>query len=354
MRRTLLLPLLLVFFATASNTLALVPASDPAFVYEGRIDSRDSAGPVIIWQASRVVVEFEGDSLELHFSDASGQNFFDATIDGETSLVEVPAGGPPIGASFSHLGRGRHRLVLFKRNEAHSGHVRFRGVTLSKGARVFPPEHEHSVERLRFQFIGDSITAGACNEDGAVDQWENRRTHNAAKSYAAMTAEALDADHRNNAVSGMGISIGWVEMKAGETWDRLYPDPSSPRANLEEWIPHVVFVNLGENDSSYPAAKGLPFPANYSERYVALIRAIRKSWPEAQMVLLRGGMLGGARNEHLRDAWQSAVQRLEKEDARISHFVFQHWAELHPRVADHRAMADELVAWLREQSFVRR
>lgn len=352
MRPTRLFPLFLGFFTSVSPTFAFIPASDASFVYDGRIDARDPAGPVIIWQASRVSFEFEGDSLEFHFSDANGQNYFDATIDGETTIVEVTAGAAPIGASFSNLGEGRHRLVLLKRNEAHSGHVRFRGVTLAKGAGLFPAKL--SVERLRFQFIGDSITAGACNEDGADDQWENRRTHNAAKSYAAMTAEALEADHRNNAVSGMGISIGWVEMKAGEIWDRLYPHPSSPRDDLGKWIPHVVFVNLGENDCSYPAANGLPFPATYSERYGELVQAIRKSWPDSQIVLLRGGMSGGARNEHLRDAWQSAVGRLEGEDARITHFVFKHHAELHPRVADHRAMADELIAWLREQSFIRR
>jgi hypothetical protein len=70
------------------------------------------------------------------------------------------------------------------------------------------------------EFIGDSITVGACNEDGDADQWENRRTHNAAMSYAALTAEAFSADHRNIAVSGMGVGSVLKPAKSGIDFTR--------------------------------------------------------------------------------------------------------------------------------------
>jgi len=38
------------------------------------------------------------------------------------------------------------------------------------------------------------------------------------------------------------------------------------------------------------------------------------------------------------------VTQLEAADPAISHFVFAHWTHHHPRVADDRAMADELIA----------
>jgi hypothetical protein len=47
------------------------------------------------------------------------------------------------------------------------------------------------------------------------------------------------------------------------------------------------------------------------------------------------------------------VKELETGDAAISHFVFSHWSGNHPRVADDRAMAGELVAWLGQQPFMR-
>jgi lysophospholipase L1-like esterase len=202
-------------------------------------------------------------------------------------------------------------------------------------------------------FIGDSITVGACNEDGAADQWDDRSTHNNALSYGAMTAANFSADYRNIAVSGMGISTGYVEMRAGEVWDRVRPDPASEKADLKaDSIPGVVFVNFGENDDSFTRKNNQPFPVDFTTRYVALVEDIRKAYPIAHIVILRGGMFGGAQSERLRAPWESAVQRLEAHDPRITHFVFEHWSKLHPRVADHRAMADELIAWLRRQEFM--
>lgn len=329
----------------------LLAASDPRFHYEGRFDQTDPAAPVVIWQASRIQIEFEGDSLGLQFGEPTGQNFFDAGIDGKTSLVAIREGQAAEGVRFTGLGQGRHRLILFKRSEASAGAVRFHGIELAGGAQAFAPAL--TPHPLAMLFIGDSITAGACNEDGAIDQWADRSTHNNARSYGALTAGAFSADYRNIAVSGMGVVLGWVEPKAGEIWNRVYPRASSPRADLSSWTPDVVFVNLGENDDSFTTAKGLPFPATgYTNAYVDLVSAIRQAYPATHIVILRGGMFGGAQSARLREPWEAAVRRIEAADAKASHFVFQRWSANHPRVADHRAMADELIAWLKAQPFI--
>ncbi len=341
-------------FLAAVAHAATVPASHPEIHYEGRFDpaSSDHESIGIIWQASRISFEFTGDSIELLFSSASGQNFFDLSLDDQTHLVELRKNRPPQNTRFENLGPGPHRLTLFKRSEADAGHVRFEGIQLApdgKLLRLAPPSYAN-----KFLFLGDSITAGACNEDRDSDQWEDRRTHNAAKSYAAFTADALNADHRNISVSGMGISIGWVPKRAGEIWDRVYPEIESRRAALTAWTPDVIFLNYGENDDSYTTANKFPFPADFTERYIQLVREIRRAYPAAQIVILRGGMTGGARSERLRSPWEAAVAQLESEDPRLTHFVFQHFSRRHPRVADARTLADELTAWLRIQPFAAR
>lgn len=336
--------------SNSSASTRTIAASDLRFHYEGRFDFSDTNAPVAIWQASRISLDFEGGSLGLLFDGAKGQCFFNAQVDGSNTVVEIREGIPPQPKTFSGLGKGRHHLTLFKRSEASAGTVRFRGVEVGNGAKIWatkPPAY-----KLKIEFIGDSITAGACNEDGSIDQWDNRRTHNAASSYAAMTAEAFAADHRNIAVSGMGISTGWVQPKAGEVWDRIYPNPTSPHADLTKWTPQIVFVNFGENDDSYSRSRGQPFPTNYTDGYVALVRAIRKAYPDACIVLLRGGMFGGGQSEPLRTAWESAVAQLEAADKGVSHFAFKHWTSNHPRVADDRIMADELIGWLKQQKFM--
>ncbi len=336
--------------STLNQTTNFISAADARFRYEGRFDFSDSNAPVVIWQASRISLDFEGGTLVLLFGDAKGQNFFNALVDGSNTVVEVREGMAAQPATFSGLGAGRHQLVLFKRSEAAAGTVRFRGIEIGPAMQAWaPPEISYKV---RMEFIGDSITVGACNEDGAADQWENRRTHDGAFSYAALTAAAFSADYRNIAVSGMGIATGWIEPKAGEIWDRLYPETNSPRADLSRWTPQIVFINFGENDASFSSAHGQSFPTNYTAGYVSLVQAIRKNYPAAEIVLLRGGMFNGAQSEPFRRAWESAVAQIEAADQNVSHFAFKHWTGNHPRVADDRAMADELVAWLKGQKFM--
>jgi lysophospholipase L1-like esterase len=327
-----------------------VPASDAGFHYEGRIDFANSNAPVIIWQASRISLDFSGDTIGLLFTNAEGQNFFNARLDGTNHVITIPEGAPPPSLVLSGLGGGRHHLTLFKRSEASAGTVAFLGVELPLSAKAWSPPPSHY--KLRMAFIGDSITVGACNEDGLEDQWTNRLTHNAALSYATVTADAFSADHRNISVSGMGVATGWVPVQAGEIWNKLYPTSSSPLADLTRWTPQVVFVNLGENDNSFSQAHQEPFPTNYVSGYVSLVHAIRTAWPDARIVVLRGGMFGGAQSESLRTAWESVVAQLEAGDKGVSHFVFSHWTKTHPRVTDDRIMADELTAWLKQQPFM--
>ena len=337
--------------ASGAEKANFLPASDSRFRYEGRFDFTDPAAPVVIWQASRIAIDFEGPILGLRFANASDQCFFNALIDGNSTVIELRNGKRPVGASFSGLGAGRHRLVLFKRSEATAGTVRFLGIELAPGSRTWRPARPHY--RLAMEFIGDSITAGACDEDGPADQWDNRGTHNNALSYGALTSASFSADYLNIAVSGIGIASGYVSVLMGQVWDRIYPDAQSPRADLERWTPDVVFINLGENDDSFTRGKKEPFPPNFADGYVSLVQAIRRAHPAARIVLLPRRHVRGSQSEPLIHAWQAAVSRLEARDPRISHFVFQHWTGNHPRVADHRAMADELIAWLRQQDFMR-
>ncbi len=332
---------------SSAGSMTMLSADDPRFRYEGRFDRSDPAQPVVIWAGDRITLDFDGGMLAVRFGAATGQSFFNVTVDGKTEIVS----GAQARFAWPHpLGPGRHRLEIFKRSEADAGHVAFRGVELAAGAQAWAPEPTRY--RLRLLFLGDSITVGANNEDGAVDQWDDRRTHNHALSYGHLTSQALGADHRAVAVSGMGLCEGFVPMTAGETWDKIYPRDRPERADLGVWVPDVVAVNLGENDSAFTRANQRPFPAGFTSAYVALIRSVRAAWPEARIVLLRGGMWGGKKDPELRAAWNAAVRELEAGDPQVGHFVFAHWSEQHPRVRDHRIMAAELTAWLESQPFM--
>jgi lysophospholipase L1-like esterase len=272
-------------------------------------------------------------------------------VDGHRQRVSVTGAGRSRQAWPLPLGPGWHTLRVFKTSDAAVGHVALTGLELEAGAGLRAPAAErHPVSML---FFGDSITVGACNEDGATDQWDDHSTHNNARSYGALTAARFNADYRNLAISGMGICEGYVEILAHQAWDALYPEVGSPRAPADGWKPDLIFVNLGENDSSFSKNAGHAFPAGYTDGLVALARRIRADHPQARIILLRGGMWGGALDPALLAAWEKAVARIETADTSASHFAFRHWSAQHPRVADDEAMARELAAWLGDQPWMR-
>ena len=334
----------------AGTGVRLVAADDAHFFYQGRLDMADPKSPVLVWEASTAAIDFSGDHLSVVFGPTTGTVFFDATVDGATTLLELKDGSKATIDPLAVHGRGNHHLVLFKRSEGAAGSAHFGGIEVDAGAALSKPVDDHS---LKFEIYGDSITAGACAEDGAEDQWVSRRTHNAADSWAALTAAAFSADYRNLSVSGIGLATGYDDVVEGQVWDRIYPLADSPKADLSSWVPDVVLVLLGDNDDSYPRAKKLPFPPEFREKYAEFIRNIRGAYPRAPIVLLNGGMWAGVNSPWLRTEWGAVVKSLESSDPGISDFTFAHWTNLHPRVADHRILADELIPWLARQPFMK-
>jgi lysophospholipase L1-like esterase len=330
---------------------SFVPASDPSFRYAGRFDFSTPSSPVVIWEASTIAIDFDGDMAAIRFGVVTGDVFFNATVDGVNTVLALKEGKPAKTMALPVSGPGPHHLVLFKRTESSAGTAVFAGIEVAPGAKV--SRQAVPSYRMRMEFIGDSITVGACDEDGPKDQWEDRSTHNAAYSYAALTAAAFSADYRNTSISGIGLAAGFDDVLMGQVWDRTYPGAASPRADLAAWVPDVVLVLLGDNDDSYPRSKGLPFPADFDGKYAALIQAIRAAYPKAHIVLLNGGMWAGTNSKELGTAWAKVVARLESADPGISDLTFVHWTDNHPRVADHRVLADELDAWLGKQPFMR-
>jgi lysophospholipase L1-like esterase len=334
---------------SAMDNPQLVPASDPRFNYEGRLDGSDPKGPVIVWEASTVSVDFTGGSVCVLFGSCTGTVFFNATVDGTTTILELKDGSRDVTDCLTAQGTNLHHLTLFKRSEAAAGSARFDGIRIASGAHVEKPAQPR---RLRFEIYGDSITAGACDEDGPTDQWDSRRTHNSAFSWAALTSAAFSADYRNISVSGIGLAAGYDDVLEGQVWDRIYPTAQSPKADLTLWVPDAVFVLLGDNDDSWPRDKKHPFPSDFTEKYSAFIHNLRSTYPKAPIILLNGAMWAGVNSDWLGPKWNAAVKALEAGDPGIHDFTFKHWTMNHPRVSDHKALADELDSWLAAQPFM--
>jgi lysophospholipase L1-like esterase len=245
------------------------------------------------------------------------------------------------------LPSGRHELRVVKRTEAAMAEVRLYGLRLAEDGQLLAPP---PARRLRLEFYGDSITAGACNGDMGTDQYDDLSTHDGTRAYGALAAQRLDADYVGIAVSGIGITRTWGDLLMPQIWDRVAPHLDAPRAPLDARAPDVVLVNLGQNDHGLPASRGEPFPDDFAARYLAFVRQLRHRYPQARVVLLIGGMTAWKEEPRLQPAIQAAARQLRAEgDRHVWTYTFDAFSFAHPRLDTHRQMADELVAFLTAQ-----
>lgn len=317
---------------------------DLPLVWTGRFDPRAFPFARFGWQLTQLTGRFTGPSLLLRFDDVVDRNLFRVSVDGRDRVLVMNADSPR-SVSFTDLGEGEHRLEIVKRSEGYFGSATLAGVSLAPGERWLsaptPP-------RRRLEFYGDSITAGACNQDGEVDQYDNLMTHNPELSYGAIAARRLGAEVVSLAVSGIGLTCSWNPLLVHDVWDRVAPDPAAPEAPVDR-VPDVVVINLGQNDYGFPHSQGRGLDPTYGQRLRDLVHRLRQRYPESWIVGALGGMTGWKECEPLRRHWTEAWADLGASDPKTRSFFFQAASAAHPRVDVHALLAEELVTYLTQE-----
>jgi hypothetical protein len=328
-----------------SRAMRLVGPRDPALSILGRVDWGIPESPVFIWQGTEARLRLSGGRIGARFANAWGPNCYNLIVDGQERSFRLAEGGAHDYLLDGFLPEGSHEVSLWKRSEAYSSHAAFLGFLADPDARLGPLLPERP---LRMEFFGDSITAGACNEDPGEDQYLDPYTHDAYLSYGAIAARELGADYVGTAVSGVGLCYSWNPRLMPGIWDRLYPEADSRPYAFSGRKPDVAVIALGQNDHGYPLSVGKPFPDDFAQRYIGLGRSIRSVYPEAYIVCAIGGMTAYRESPELRDAFGQAVSELKRGDGRVLSIVFKAASRAHPRVAVHRKLADELESFLRK------
>jgi hypothetical protein len=322
-----------------------IRSDDPRILLTGRIDKTDPRAPVFIWQGTQARLRFTGTGVAAVFDRAVDRNFYTVFVDGKESLLRLEEGGPREYGLADGLSGGLHDVLLFKRSEALFGTAQFLGFRLPDCAAAGPAPRP--LPRV-VEFYGDSITAGACNGDPAADQYDDLSTHDNYHAYGALASRALGAEYSCIAVSGTGICASWNPVLMPEVFDKLRPDPASPRYAFDGREPDVVVINLGQNDFGFPNSNGEPFPKNFAPRYAAMVRGIRAVYPGTWIVCTIGGMTAYRESPDLQSAFTAATDGLMGSDVRIRRLVFRAESSNHPRIEVHEKLARELIDFLLE------
>ena len=183
-------------------------------------------------------------------------------------------------------------------------------------------------------------------------------TENAALTYAAQTAEQLNAAYSIAAVSGVGVVRNYNSdgaMSAGTMltyYGRTVANDMQENWDFGDWSPDAVVINLGTNDYSTT-----PHPAGevFLHGYTNLIFKVREKYPQAQLFAVAGPLMVGPAEDTIRSVVTQMNEVLN--DDRVHFVLIENTLELsavdfgcdwHPNASGQAKIAAQLAPAMAE------
>ena len=222
---------------------------------------------------------------------------------------------------------------------------------------------------VKMEFIGDSITCGYGVEGKSEAETFTTATENAAKGYAFLTAEELNADAVLTCFSGHGIISGYTGDPSVRNGADLVPpyyekegrcESRLPDGRLAQEIPRdfsafrpdYIVLNLGTNDLSWcqaDEARGRDF----ARLYTGFLKTVRKDNPGARILCILGVMGTGlnpmvrlAAEEYSRETGDTRIRLLMLEEQNAARDGYG--ADYHPNEITQRLLAVKVTDAVRE------
>ena len=258
-------------------------------------------------------------------------------------------------------------IRLIKLNESTSSLMALKSIDTDGKINPLPEKP------MKMEFIGDSITCGYGVEGKSEAETFTTATENAAKAYAFLTAEELNADAVMTCFSGHGIISGYTDNPAVRNASDLVPPyyEKEGRNNFrltagkraEDFVrdfaafqPDWVVLNLGTNDLSWCGTnreRGLQFAGLYTE----FLKLVRKRNPKATILCVLGVMGTGlnammqlAAEKYCKETGDPAVHLLMLEEQNGSRDGYG--SDYHPNEITQRLLArkvtDAIRQWTRQ------
>ncbi len=322
--------------------------------YTGRIDFSNPAAPVLSWPGTSVTANFTGSTLAVRLEDQHGQNFFNVFVDDDyahPTILRCEKGEQTYPVA-TNLAPGPHRLLLTKRTEGKEGATHFKGLELDDGAQLLPPPARppHKME-----IFGDSISSGLGNEAPEDGGDKDPKDKNNFLAYGPIAARELQAELHVISQSGIGIMVSWFDFTMPQFYDQLSAvGNNDTRWDFTRWTPELVVINLFQNDSwlidGQKRLNPIPTDAQRIQAYVDFVKTIRAKYPDTYIICALGSMDATRPGSKWPGYISAAVAQLKQEDSaeKIDTLFFDFTGETkHPRVAQHRANAAKLTAFVR-------
>ena len=339
--------------AGGGMAIELVPPVEGLAAVPMLVTGRASAGAkgalMQEWPGFHVEARFYGTEIRVRFQDAS--NRWRVLVDeGRTARIDLSRPGAQ-DLRLRGLSDGEHRLRVEKTSES-SMPASFGGVLVGPGARGLPAPEPRA--RL-IEFIGDSDTVGFANGAEWRDCTEGEvfSSTDTTRSFGPQVAQALGADYRIIARSGIGLLRNYGGAKPGATMASRYglALPSEPAATrLPQKPADIVVTGLGSNDfgsdfdPSEPWTDQQALSRDFQAALVRFLGERVRDNPGALQVLLAFGEYGAP----LVSPYSAALDSLKADGARAVLVVLPKLDRTacfwHPSADDHAMIRDQILA----------
>ena len=242
-----------------------------------------------------------------------------------------------------------HNVALYKRSESIDSHIAIEKINTT-GKFIEGVEYK---ER-KIEVIAASSSTGYGNL-GNSSQSKNTSNSDALKAFAFLTSQLLDSEINIVSASGWGIYASrwtspntlnmrekykYVDVFSSEVWDTT------------KYVPDVIVVNFGTNDLSYINIASTPQEkeeriANFKLYYVEFLRELKRTYPNAQLIILYGLMLESGIYEYTEEIYDEALTYIP--DLKIVKILGDaKGCNSHPSAASHATIADTLASFIKE------
>jgi hypothetical protein len=324
----------------------LFTADNPKIQYIGRIDFSNPQKPRFWAPGVYIVVRFKGSSCQIMLNDEGlndkTHNYIEIAIDDRAPLRIQTTGKTNIINPVKNLSKGTHTITICKATESGIGYLEFVGIQCES---LLSPT---KLSKRKIEYIGDSITCGSsmdvstpCN----VGQWYDH--NNAYLSYGALTARNLNAQYHLTSISGIGLihSCCNNKMTMPKTFDKINLRSDTIQWDFRSYQPDVVTVCLGQND-------GIQDSTLFCSAYVAFIHNLRSHYPNASIICLTSPMAEQKLTIVVKKYITAVANYVNVAgDSNVSFYFFTrrfyHGCGTHPDIAEHREIAEELTAYIK-------
>jgi lysophospholipase L1-like esterase len=338
--------------AQSKQKLQEISADNKSFQYIGRVDFTNRQAPAFGYPATGIKFKFQGKTLKLKLSDDrwGDFNYLGVYIDGNPKPVIIYLKNGEKESVYEvsdKLENKIHSVLLVKRTDYISGEFKFHGAIIDAGKKLLPPE---PAPTRKIEIYGDSISAGGGVEYplvGKKDPENNdcKTCTNAYLSFGAMLARNYHADLHLIAQGGISLIDGygyWNDKTGMESvYDKVKPLKDAQKWDFNSYIPDLVIIALGQNDSSTITLNNKITSEDWKNHYKNFILNIRKKYPKAHIICMFTNMYHDTK-------WDTYITQAVGEysakykDKKVYSLITKAVTPGHPREIEQKAMSDSL------------